>query len=394
MPNCEEAFKRAKLSIPEKEKEKPVKKTKKKSTSKKKAFVKREVKPPKMPPHKIAQLFNPIDKKKLENKKLVLNPNKGTKSTKHNIDGKCPTQTQTEVTANVATDNCKSKVEVKIENKTKQNSGSEAKGNMIKPPKSKEVSNYTLCHYDGLPFTQHDYDTLAKGEWLNDVAVHFGVNRAFKENSDTEGFIYFSSDFFLNLATDQKDNPEMMKLPLRERRYQRVKNWFKKTDIFSKEAAIFIVCDNTHWVTLLAVDLDIPVPILAVLDSKPTCPLGDIASKMVAAYLEDERMTKHGEEISVHIVKPKYVPRQAGGNECGLFTIQFVSSLLRCGPEDCQLLLNHGKLGSSLRVVTDSQQYRVKLALLVRALAVEQGSSVMFPKLDFPEVGQFGGVII
>ena len=62
-----------------------------------------------------------------------------------------------------------------------------------KATKSKEVSNYTLCHYDGLPFTQHDYDTLAKGEWLNDVAVHFGVNRSFKDNSEAEGFVNFSA---------------------------------------------------------------------------------------------------------------------------------------------------------------------------------------------------------
>ena len=356
LPSSKDSGKKAKLSIPKK-----VQNKQKTNTSEKKAFVKRKVKPPKIPPHKIAQLFNPIDKNKLEDKKLVINPKKGANSDK-------------------------------IEKKRKQDPVSEVKENIAKTTKSKEVSNYTLCHYDGLPFTQHDYDTLAKGEWLNDVAVHFGVNRAFKDESETEGFVYFSSDFFLNLATDQKDNPETMKLPLRERRYQRVKNWFKKTDIFSKEAAIFIVCDNTHWVTLLAVDLDIPVPVLAVLDSKPTCRLGDIASKMVAAYLEDERMAKHGEEISVHIVKPKYVPSQAGGHECGLFAIQFVSSLLRCGPEDCQLLLDHGKLGSSLRVVTDSQQYRVKLALLVRALATEQGCSVMFPKLDLPEVG-LGGFV-
>ena len=336
-----------------------------------KKIKKRVGKAPKKPLHPVSQLFNPVDRLKLGTKDLKFKP-----PFKDTVDQEDKNELLKHSEEKISE---AGNMYVKSKNKKEKKKKGEGK--------SKPVINETICHFGKeTPLTRTDYESLADKAWLNDMAVEYGIEEA-KRNmkDDISEVLFVPSWFYLQLTNKYLDNDPNDRREIKCKMYNTVKNWFKNSQIYDKKAMIFTICDNIHFLTLLALNIDSPSPLLVVLDSKPGLKIGRIAPQHIKDFIEEEIRVKRGLNINVNIVHPRNTPRQPGSHECGLYTIQFVQSILKTGVEDCLKLLVSGKLGESLEVM-DSRSYRVKMASAIQRLSVEQGRVVSFPKLNLREV--------
>ncbi|KAM5180657.1 sentrin-specific protease 7 [Mantella aurantiaca] len=103
----------------------------------------------------------------------------------------------------------------------------------------------------GLAVSNEDLECLEHGEFLNDVIIDFYLKYLMLEifqKPFADRCHIFSSFFFKCLTRKEKSsndtNPD---ISTAERRHQRVKNWTRHVDIFTKDFIFVPVNENSHW---------------------------------------------------------------------------------------------------------------------------------------------------
>ena len=107
-----------------------------------------------------------------------------------------------------------------------------------------------------LPIYQRDLDCLQPETYINDTIVDFYLKFLLEkhEEKNGRGKIYiFSSLFYSQLTAVQRGKPADMALTAAERRYQHVKNWVRKIDLFNKDYIFIPVNWGQHWVFLILI---------------------------------------------------------------------------------------------------------------------------------------------
>ncbi|XP_064413462.1 sentrin-specific protease 7 isoform X2 [Latimeria chalumnae] len=103
----------------------------------------------------------------------------------------------------------------------------------------------------GLAVTNEDLDCLEEGELLNDVIIDFYLKYLLLEKAakDLAARTHIFSSFFYRCLMRKDNNltEEQANLSIQHRRHQRVKNWTRHMDIFTKDFIFVPVNQEAHW---------------------------------------------------------------------------------------------------------------------------------------------------
>lgn len=163
-----------------------------------------------------------------------------------------------------------------------------------------------------IELTRSDIQKLRNFEWLNDECINSYMAvlaERSKKNSHLPDCHFFNSFFYMYLSTNGYN-------------YEKVKNWTKNVDIFTKNKVIIPVnLSNTHW-TLAVINFD--TKCFEYYDS-----LGNSnfeCLERLRRYIKDQYRTKHGGEYDLsewRDMYPKDIPHQTNGSDCGVFVCKY-----------------------------------------------------------------------
>lgn len=172
--------------------------------------------------------------------------------------------------------------------------------------------NEVLAIVANIELRRDDLKRLKYFEWLNDECVnaYMGVlSDRSKNNPDLPDCHFFNSFFYSYLSQNGYN-------------YDKVKNWTKSVDIFTKSKVVIPVNhSNTHW-TLAIINFD--TKCFEYYDS-----LGNNdydCLERLRKYVKDQYKTKHGGEYNLSDWKdimPKEIPHQQNGSDCGVFVCKY-----------------------------------------------------------------------
>lgn len=114
------------------------------------------------------------------------------------------------------------------------------------------------CQFEGQSITMEDYYCLEDESFLNDVIIDFYFkwiqHKILKETTFKENIHIFTTYFYKRLTTrpprsKTKLHPveDNVNLSLAEKRYERVRRWTKKVNIFEKDFVIVPINEHSHW---------------------------------------------------------------------------------------------------------------------------------------------------
>lgn len=200
----------------------------------------------------------------------------------------------------------------------------------------------------------------------------------------------FSTRFFLKLVSEDKWGTSCLNLTKSERNHHNVHKWTKDVNIFEGKTVLLFPIneEDFHWYLIMVVMPSIlhgSDPYIAVLDS-----LGGKkgwAVQQIKNYLAEELKAKNMRNIrgktflEMRTVYPP-VPQQPDGSSCGLYLVYFARQIIK-------EMENH-TLASSLVMDTSNwfqldalENMRLKLALLIKETAGDQGNHIQLPDLQF-----------
>merc|ERR1719418_126070 len=114
------------------------------------------------------------------------------------------------------------------------------------------------CQFEGQSITMEDYYCLEDESFMNDVIIDFYFkwiqHKILKETTFKENIHIFTTYFYKRLTTrpprsKTKLHPveDNVNLSLAEKRYERVRRWTKKVNIFEKDFVIVPINEHSHW---------------------------------------------------------------------------------------------------------------------------------------------------
>ncbi|XP_062975255.1 sentrin-specific protease 1 [Elgaria multicarinata webbii] len=170
-----------------------------------------------------------------------------------------------------------------------------------------------------LTITRKDIQTLNHLNWLNDEIINFYMNMLM-ERSKQKSFPTvhaFNTFFFTKLKTAK---------------YQAVKRWTKKVDIFSVHILLVPIHLGVHW--CLAV-IDFRKKTITYYDSMGGT--DNDACKILLHYLKQESVDKKRKEFDTNgwmllSKRSQEIPQQMNGSDCGMFACKYADSITKDKP--------------------------------------------------------------
>merc|ERR1719370_266853 len=96
--------------------------------------------------------------------------------------------------------------------------------------------------------TLEDYKTLQVGTFLNDVIIDFYLKHLQYTvfSAEDRDRVHIFTTFWFSRLTSKPSPIEARKDPV-QRRYDRVKRWTRKVNIFEKDFVVVPINENYHW---------------------------------------------------------------------------------------------------------------------------------------------------
>eukprot|EP01080_Neovahlkampfia_damariscottae_P002294 gene2294-2467_t len=164
--------------------------------------------------------------------------------------------------------------------------------------------------------TCDDVSCLKNGNWLNDEVINFIMNLIMERSKKSKILpkVHCFNTFFYAKLTQRG-----------EYKYDNVKRWTRKIDLFSLDKIIIPIHLGVHW-TLAVINIrDKRFEYYDSLDGCHKYILNDLKK-----YLKDEHLDKKKKEIDLsnwkyYIPSRKEIPQQLNGFDCGMFCCTFAN---------------------------------------------------------------------
>jgi len=187
--------------------------------------------------------------------------------------------------------------------------------------------------YGNVQVNSDNLQNLELGFLIDDNIIDFVLfykaeERSYGENFSADKLYIFSSCFYKKL-TDFNPN--------------RIRNWTRGINIFSKEFVVIPVCTGIHWLLVIVkMNYGDGVSIMILDSANRSSSRAGVrprpsVERTVRTYLQDEWVAKaqnKGREISFVQVKYPDVPQQPNDTDCGAYVMKFFTEFIGDLPVD------------------------------------------------------------
>jgi len=286
------------------------------------------------------------------------------------------------------------------------------------PKPDKEVAKYCQFPHEGvgaISVTNEDYACLEVEVFFNDIVIDFYLQflqfEIFKNMTEVRDKTHiFSTYFFDRLSKPHPYKEDDPSLSLAEKRYERIRNWTKKVNLFDKDYIVVPINKDAHWFVCVicfpgqlgwsdeAAKAAAPTqmqPCILIFDSLDggkkaqaqarTCRIlrEFLASEWKETKKDQEARTFN--ENNMPGCSPE-VPQQPNLTDCGPYMLKNVESFFKKPIADFTLPI------TTLRTWFPEEEVRnmrSMIADIIRTLAVQQnpGKEFSFPEILFQVEG-------